>query len=124
LHAGPLSLVRLARSQAPGVAVSIFVNRLQFAPGEDFDRYPRSFDKDCALLEAEGVEVVFAPDESVLYPQPQTYTVKPGPLGEELEGRFRAGFFTGVATVVLKLFTALQPGAAVFGKKDEQQLTI
>jgi pantoate--beta-alanine ligase len=124
LHAGHLSLVRLARTHAPSVAVSIFVNRLQFAPGEDFDRYPRTFDQDCALLEAEGVALVFAPDESVLYPQPQTYTVKPGPLGEELEGRFRAGFFTGVATVVLKLFNAVQPATAVFGKKDYQQLAI
>ena len=124
LHAGHVSLVRLARRHARAVAVSIFVNRLQFAPGEDFERYPRSFEEDRRLLEAQGVELVFAPGEDVLYPQPQTVMVHPGPLGEELEGRFRPGFFNGVATVVLKLFNALQPASAVFGKKDYQQLTI
>jgi len=124
LHAGHLSLVRLARRHAPAVAVSIFVNRLQFLPGEDFERYPRTFERDCALLEAEGVELLFAPEESALYPEPQTYMVRPGPLAEELEGRFRPGFFHGVATVVLKLFNAVQPAAAVFGKKDYQQLII
>lgn len=124
LHAGHVSLVRLARGQARAVAVSIFVNRLQFAPGEDFERYPRSFEADLRLLEAEGVELVFAPGEDVLYPGAQTFTVHPGPLGEELEGRFRPGFFSGVATVVLKLFNAVQPAAAVFGKKDYQQLTL
>ena len=124
LHAGHLSLVRLARREAKAVAVSIFVNRLQFQPSEDFDRYPRTFERDCALLEAEGVELLFAPDESVLYPQPQTYLVQPGPLAEDLEGRFRPGFFKGVTTVVLKLCNAVQPAVAVFGKKDYQQLTI
>lgn len=124
LHAGHLSLVRLARREAKAVAVSIFVNRLQFQPNEDFDRYPRTFERDCARLEAEGVELLFAPDESVLYPQPQTYLVQPGPLAEQLEGRFRPGFFSGVATVVLKLFNAAQPAVAVFGKKDYQQLMI
>jgi pantoate--beta-alanine ligase len=124
LHTGHLSLVRLARRQAAAVAVSIFVNRLQFAPSEDFARYPRNFDHDCRLLESEGVELLFAPDDSVLYPQPQTYLVKPGPLGDELEGRFRPGFFYGVATVVLKLFNAVRPATAVFGKKDYQQLII
>jgi pantoate--beta-alanine ligase len=124
LHAGHVSLVRLARGKGAAVAVSIFVNRLQFSPGEDFERYPRSFDNDRRMLEAEGVDLLFAPDEQVLYPQPQTVVVHPGPLGEELEGRFRAGFFTGVATVVLKLFNAVQPEAAVFGKKDYQQLAI
>jgi pantoate--beta-alanine ligase len=124
LHAGHLSLVRLARSHAPAVAVSIFVNRLQFAPGEDFERYPRTFERDRELLEAQGVELLFAPDESVLYPRPQTFIVHPGPLGEDLEGRFRPGFFGGVATVVLKLFNAVRPAAAVFGKKDYQQVTI
>jgi pantoate--beta-alanine ligase len=124
LHAGHVSLVRLARRHAPAVAVSIFVNRLQFLPSEDFERYPRSFERDCALLDSEGVELLFVPDESVLYPEPQTYTVRPGPLAEELEGRFRPGFFNGVATVVLKLFNALQPSVAVFGKKDYQQLTV
>ena len=124
LHAGHLSLVRLARRHAGAVAVSIFVNRLQFAPGEDFERYPRSFEADRRLLEAEGVELVFAPGEQVLYPRPQTFLVHPGALGDELEGRFRPGFFKGVATVVLKLFNAVQPAAAVFGKKDYQQLAI
>jgi pantoate--beta-alanine ligase len=124
LHAGHLSLVRLARRHGRAVAVSIFVNRLQFAPGEDFDRYPRGFEEDRRLLETEGVELVFAPPESVLYPRPQTFLVQPGPLGEDLEGRFRPGFFSGVATVVLKLFNAVQPAAAVFGKKDYQQLSV
>lgn len=124
LHEGHLSLVRLARSQGGAVAASIFVNRLQFQPSEDFDRYPRTFERDCALLEQEGVELLFAPDEAVLYPEPQTFVVQPGPLGEELEGKFRPGFFHGVATVVLKLFNLVQPAAAVFGKKDYQQLMV
>jgi pantoate--beta-alanine ligase len=124
LHPGHVSLVRLARRQAPAVAVSIFVNRLQFAPGEDFERYPRSFEDDRRLLEAEGVELLFAPAEDVLYPRAQGVIVHPGPLGEELEGRFRPGFFQGVATVVLKLLNAVRPAAAVFGKKDYQQLAV
>jgi len=103
---------------------SIFVNRLQFAPGEDFDRYPRTFERDRAMLEAAGVELLFAPDESVLYPEKQEFTVQPGPLGEELEGQFRPGFFQGVATVVLKLFNCVRPACAVFGKKDYQQLMV
>jgi pantoate--beta-alanine ligase len=124
LHEGHLSLVRLARSRASAVVVSIFVNRLQFAPGEDFERYPRTFERDCALLEAEGVELLFAPDERVLYPEPQTYIVRPPPIADELEGRFRPGFFNGVATVVLKLLNCVQPAAAIFGKKDYQQLHV
>lgn len=124
LHEGHLSLVRVARQSGRPVAVSIFVNRLQFQPSEDFDRYPRALERDCALLEAQGVELVFAPDERVLYPEPQTVIVRPGPLGEELEGRFRPGFFDGVATIVLKLFNAVQPSVAVFGKKDYQQLIV
>jgi pantoate--beta-alanine ligase len=124
LHAGHLALVRLARKTGAAVAVSIFVNRLQFSPGEDFERYPRTFEQDWRLLEAEGVDLLFAPAEAVLYPRPQTVIVHPGPLGEILEGRFRPGFFSGVATVVLKLFNAVQPAAAVFGKKDYQQLAI
>jgi pantoate--beta-alanine ligase len=124
LHPGHASLVRLARRRAPAVAVSIFVNRLQFLPGEDFEHYPRTFEADCAALEAEGVELLFAPDESVLYPQPQTYLVRPPPLADQLEGRFRPGFFDGVCTVVLKLLNCLRPVAAVFGKKDYQQLAI
>lgn len=124
LHAGHLSLVRLARQHASCVVVSIFVNRLQFRPGEDFDSYPRTFERDCAMLESAGVDVLFAPDEKVLYPEAQRFMVHPGPLGDDLEGRFRAGFFQGVATVVLKLFNCVQPTAAVFGKKDYQQLRV
>jgi len=124
LHEGHLALVRLARHHAPAVAVSIFVNRLQFQPSEDFERYPRSFERDCALLASEGVEFVFAPDEAVLYPEKQQVRVNPGALGEELEGRFRPGFFDGVATVVLKLFNCVRPRSAVFGKKDYQQLMV
>ena len=126
LHEGHLSLVRLARGAAPGrpVVASIFVNRLQFAPGEDFERYPRTFERDCALLAAEGTDLVFAPDESVLYPEPQTYLVRPPAIADELEGRFRPRFFDGVATVVLKLLNCVQPLVAAFGKKDYQQLHI
>jgi len=124
LHEGHLSLVRLARAHAPAVTVSVFVNRLQFLPGEDFERYPRTFERDCDLLEAEGVDFVFAPDETVLYPEKQHFRVHAGPLGEELEGRFRPGFFDGVATVVLKLLNCVQPRTAVFGKKDYQQLMV
>jgi pantoate--beta-alanine ligase len=121
LHEGHLSLVRLARAQARHVAVSIFVNRLQFGPNEDFDRYPRTFAADCAKLEGEGADVVFAPDEGELYPEPQSYIVEPPPIANELEGRFRPRFFHGVATVVLKLLNCVQPRVAVFGKKDYQQ---
>ena len=124
LHAGHIALVRLARREARHVAASIFVNRLQFAPGEDFESYPRTFESDCDKLRAEGVELLFAPDERVLYPQPQTCFVQPPPIAEELEGAFRPGFFNGVATVVLKLFNCVQPDVAVFGKKDFQQLMI
>jgi pantoate--beta-alanine ligase len=124
LHEGHLSLVRIARQQAPAVVVSIFVNRLQFQPGEDFERYPRTFDRDQQMLERERVEILFAPDERVLYPVPQTYIVRPPPIAAELEGAFRPGFFDGVATVVLKLLNCVQPAAAVFGKKDYQQLLI
>jgi pantoate--beta-alanine ligase len=124
LHAGHLALVRQARASARHVAVSIFVNRLQFAPHEDFDRYPRTFEADCAMLAAESVDLVFAPDEAVLYPEPQQFIVEPPPLAEDLEGRFRPRFFHGVATVVLKLLNSVQPRLAVFGKKDYQQLHI
>jgi pantoate--beta-alanine ligase len=124
LHAGHLRLVQIAREGVSHVAVSIFVNRLQFLPGEDFERYPRTFGRDCQLLEAEGVDFLFAPDETVLYPESQSVHVHPGPLGEDLEGRFRPGFFHGVATVVLKLLNCVQPRTAVFGKKDYQQLMV
>src|SRR6266852_3595421 len=124
LHEGHLSLVRLARREARAVVVSIFVNRLQFQPGEDFDRYPRTFERDQRMLEGAGVELLFAPDERVLSPEPQAYRVRPPAVADELEGKFRPGFFDGVATVVLKLFNCVQPVAAVFGKKDYQQLLI
>ncbi len=124
LHAGHVSLLRIARANAGAVAASIFVNRLQFAPTEDFDSYPRTFEADCEKLRAEGVDLLFAPDESVLYPQPQAYVVEPPPIANELEGAFRPRFFHGVATVVLKLFNCVQPDFAVFGKKDYQQLMI
>ena len=124
LHDGHLALLRLARRHSPRVAASIFVNRLQFGPNDDFERYPRSLAADCAKLEAEGVELLFAPDEAAMYPEPQQVVVEPPPMAEELEGRFRPGFFRGVATVVLKLFNCVQPRVAVFGKKDYQQLLV
>ena len=124
LHDGHLALVRIARERASKVAVSIFVNRLQFAPTEDFDRYPRTFDADCGKLRGEAVDLLFAPDERVLYPEPQLFVVEPPPIALELEGRFRPRFFHGVATVVLKLLNCVQPALAVFGKKDYQQLHV
>jgi len=125
LHEGHLSLIRLARQHGSPVVASIFVNRLQFAPHEDFDTYPRTLERDCALLEEAGCDIVFAPSESELYPHPQGYKVQPPPeLADILEGHFRPGFFTGVCTVVLKLFNCVQPRVAVFGKKDYQQLMV
>ncbi len=131
LHAGHISLMRQAREHLAGsgasrgaVVASIFVNRLQFGPSEDFDRYPRTFERDCAALEANGVDIVFAPEESELYPEPQEYYVDPPPVQHMLEGEFRPGHFRGVATVVLKLFNIVQPQTAFFGKKDYQQLLV
>jgi pantoate--beta-alanine ligase len=124
LHAGHLELCRIARRHGDVVVASIFVNRLQFGPNEDFDRYPRTFDADMAGLEREGVDVLFAPLEHEMYPTPQVYRVVPPGVADELEGAFRPGFFGGVCTVVLKLFNLVQPDAAVFGKKDRQQLKI
>jgi pantoate--beta-alanine ligase len=125
LHEGHLGLMRIARREARCTVATIFVNRLQFAPHEDFDRYPRTFAEDCAKLEREGVDIVFAPDEREMYPVPQEYKVEPPPaLANILEGEFRPGFFRGVCTVVLKLFNVVQPSVAVFGKKDYQQLRI
>ncbi|NMM27716.1 MAG: pantoate--beta-alanine ligase [Glaciimonas sp.] len=125
LHDGHLSLMRLARRHGDPVVASIFVNRLQFGPNEDFDKYPRTFQADVEKLEKEGVYVLFAPTEKDLYPEPQEYRVQPpNDLGNILEGEFRPGFFTGVTTVVLKLFSCVQPKVAVFGKKDYQQLMI
>jgi pantoate--beta-alanine ligase len=125
LHEGHLSLMRLARQHGDPVVASIFVNRLQFGPNEDFDGYPRTMQADIDKLEQEGVYVLFAPTEKDLYPQPQEYRVDPPQqLGDILEGEFRPGFFKGVCTVVLKLFSCVQPRVAVFGKKDYQQLMI
>jgi pantoate--beta-alanine ligase len=124
LHDGHLSLCRIARQHGDAVVTSIFVNRLQFGPNEDFDRYPRTMEADRTGLEREGVDVLFAPMEQEMYPTPQVYRVQPPPLASELEGAFRPGFFDGVCTVVLKLFNLVQPDVAVFGKKDRQQLKI
>jgi pantoate--beta-alanine ligase len=131
LHQGHLDLIQLARQRAnaqatPGTVVaSIFVNRLQFAPHEDFDSYPRTFERDCELLQAQGCDVVFAPSEKDLYPEPQVFKVHPpAELADILEGAFRPGFFVGVSTVVHKLFNCVQPQLAVFGKKDYQQLMV
>ena len=125
LHQGHLSLVRIAKGLGRPVVGTIFVNRLQFAPTDDFDRYPRTLSRDIELLEAEGCDILFAPPESEMYPQPQRYVVNPPPqLADMLEGQFRPGFFSGVCTVVLKLFNIVQPGFAVFGKKDYQQLLV
>jgi pantoate--beta-alanine ligase len=146
LHDGHLALLRRARELAgqpsPGgatpvrsesasvsdrhgtVAVSIFVNPLQFGPNEDLDKYPRTLDADLAACESEGVDLVFAPSVREMYPQEQLVKVDPGPTGEILEGEFRPGFFHGVLTVVLKLFSLVRPDTAVFGQKDAQQLVL
>ena len=125
LHAGHLSLVRQARREGGPVVASIFVNRLQFLPHEDFDQYPRTLERDCELLAPEGCDIVFAPSERELYPEPQRYKVTPpAELADILEGEFRPGFFTGVCTVVMKLFQCVQPAVAVFGQKDYQQLMV
>ncbi|RZI64580.1 MAG: pantoate--beta-alanine ligase [Variovorax sp.] len=123
LHEGHIALVRQARPLGDATVASIFVNRLQFLPHEDFDTYPRTWDSDCEKLRAAGCDVLFAPDEQALYPEPQTCKVHPDPaLADILEGHFRPGFFIGVCTVVMKLFQCVQPRVAVFGKKDYQQL--
>jgi len=127
LHDGHRALLRRAReiSRPNGsVVVSVFVNPLQFGPGEDLDRYPRSLDDDMKICGAEGASVVFAPGASQMYRQEQLITVDPGPMGQVLEGASRPGFFTGVLTVVLKLLQLVQPDVAVFGEKDAQQLAL
>ena len=128
LHEGHISQVRQAKPLGDVTVASIFVNRLQFLPHEDFDSYPRTWEADCAALQAAGCDVLFAPREADLYPQPQTFKVHPDPaLADLLEGHFRPGFFTGVATVVMKLFACVlgqTGGVAVFGKKDYQQLMV
>ncbi len=124
LHAGHLALVEAARARGKCLVASIFVNRLQFEPGGDFERYPRSLPDDCTKLERAGCDVVFAPDEREMYPQPQEIVVAPPKLAEQLCGSFRPGHFQGVATVVTKLFHIVAPQVAVFGKKDYQQLHV
>ncbi|MGE5946152.1 MAG: pantoate--beta-alanine ligase [Betaproteobacteria bacterium] len=124
LHAGHISLMEQARAHGDTVVASIFVNRLQFGPHEDFDKYPRTFQDDCDKLAAAGVDVLFAPTEADLYPEPQEYFVEPPAIQNVLDGEFRPGHFRGVATVVLKLFNCVQPDAALFGKKDYQQLMV
>jgi len=125
LHEGHITLMRQAGERADAVIASIFVNRLQFGPSEDFDKYPRTLQADCEKLEAAGVQHLFAPDESVMYPKRQNYHVEPdGAQVSVLEGAFRPGHFRGVATVVLKLLNIVQPDVALFGKKDYQQLMV
>ena len=125
LHAGHVSLVELAKQHGQPIVASIFVNPLQFGAGEDFERYPRTLDADCDKLAAAGCNFVFAPDVSEMYPVPQTFTVQPPEsLASDLCGAFRPGHFSGVATVVLKLFHVVQPRVAVFGRKDFQQLLV
>ena len=128
LHAGHLALVREARrlvGPEGTVVASVFVNRLQFGPNEDFDKYPRTFERDAALLRETGCDLLFAPDETVMYPEPQAFHVVPDPaLASTLEGAVRPGHFDGVCTVVMKLFAMVQPEIAVFGRKDYQQLML
>jgi pantoate--beta-alanine ligase len=124
LHEGHISLVETAKTHGSCIVATIFVNRLQFEPGGDFDRYPRTLQEDCDKLYSAGVHVVFAPDEKEIYPEPQQVTVQPPPVAQTLEGEHRPGHFAGMATVVLKLFNIVQPHVAVFGKKDYQQLAV
>jgi len=124
LHDGHIQLIRIAKPRAACTVVSIFVNRLQFGPREDFDRYPRTLEKDCERLKEAGVDVVFAPDEAEIYPERQTYVVEPSDLQHILEGAHRPGHFRGVATAVLKLFNLVMPRSAIFGKKDYQQYLV
>ena len=125
LHEGHLALIEQAKANADLTIASIFVNRLQFLPHEDFDSYPRTFNDDVQALMDARCDVLFAPDEAALYPESQTYKVQPNAaIADILEGEFRPGFFTGVCTVVMKLFQCVQPDVAVFGKKDYQQLKV
>ncbi len=125
LHEGHIALMRQARAHGDTLVSSLFVNRLQFGPKEDFDTYPRTFEADCEKMAAAGGAHLFAPDEREMYPTPQAYHVQPAATQADiLEGEFRPGFFRGVATVVLKLFSIVQPQAALFGKKDYQQLMV
>ena len=124
LHDGHINLIGIAKPKAACTVVSLFVNRLQFGPKEDFERYPRTFQSDCDKLRGAGVDVVFAPDEKEIYPEPQTFVVEPSDLQHILDGAFRPGHFRGVATVVLKLFNMVMPHAPIFGKQDYQQYLV
>ncbi|KAB2350811.1 pantoate--beta-alanine ligase [Actinomadura rudentiformis] len=124
LHEGHRSLIRKARGLADVVAVSIFVNPLQFGPGEDLDRYPRTFTDDIEACAAEGVDIVFAPTQDVMYPHEPQVRIDPGPMGEIVEGETRPGHFAGMLTVVMKLLNLVRPDVAVFGEKDAQQLAM
>lgn len=125
LHEGHLALIHQGQPLGDVTVASIFVNRLQFLPHEDFDTYPRTWAADCEKLAAAGCDLLFAPNELELYPTPQTFKVQaPAALADILEGHFRPGFFTGVSTVVLKLFNCVQPRVAVFGQKDYQQVMV
>jgi pantoate--beta-alanine ligase len=125
LHGGHASLMRFARAECASVVATIFVNPLQFGPGEDFDRYPRTLDADLALCTAEGVDLVFAPDVEDMYPGGEPLVrIDPGPLGKRLEGESRPGHFAGMLTVVAKLLTLTRPDRAYFGEKDYQQLVL
>ena len=124
LHEGHLSLVRRARSECDTVVASIFVNPLQFAPGEDFAKYPRTFEEDRRSLETERVDVLFAPDPEEMYPNGSVTTVTVSEVGDRLDGASRPGHFTGVTTVVAKLFHVVGPTRAYFGQKDAAQLAV
>ncbi|MFI6332307.1 pantoate--beta-alanine ligase [Micromonospora chersina] len=125
LHSGHETLLRAARERADHVLVTIFVNPLQFGPNEDFDRYPRTLDADLEICRRAGADVVFAPAVADMYPEGQPKVrLNPGPLGEDLEGLSRPGFFHGVLTVVMKLLQLTRPDLAFFGEKDYQQLTL
>ena len=125
LHAGHIALVKAAKPLGDVTVATVFVNRLQFGPKEDFATYPRTLEADCAQLQAAGCDIVFAPSEAELYPEPQRFLIQPpDELANILEGEFRPGFFTGVATVVMKLLSCTQARSAVFGKKDYQQLMV
>ncbi|MDP2825470.1 MAG: pantoate--beta-alanine ligase [Sulfuritalea sp.] len=125
LHEGHIALMTQARAHADEIIATIFVNRLQFRPGEDFESYPRSFADDCERLAVAGVAQIFAPTEAEMYPQPQSYRIEPPPeQAGILDGEFRPGHFRGVATVVMKLFQIARPDVALFGKKDYQQLMV
>jgi pantoate--beta-alanine ligase len=125
LHAGHIQLMRMAKQRAAAcTVVSIFVNRIQFGPKEDYDRYPRTLESDAKMMSEVGVDVVFAPSEREIYPGPQTFLVEPSDLQHILEGAFRPGHFRGVATICLKLFNIIRPQVAYFGQKDAQQAAV